>query len=218
MVGATGTVYAFEPMAQTLTPPSETAARPVQQAIFARRSVRKFTPEPVDREILSRLLDAGTQAPNHKLTRPWRFFVVDRPGAVREQLVKLAEAAALRGAPEPYDAVALKRAEAKSRDVAEVPVLILAFAVPGRDEHETRENYAAVSCALQNIQLAAAEEGLACGWSTGAVTRDPAVMAAIGAEADWEPVGGLYIGWPAPGSTPTSTRPGATNVTRWLCD
>jgi hypothetical protein len=50
-------------------------------------------------------------------------------------------------------------------------VLILAYSTLGRDEHETRENYAAVACAMQNIQLAAIEEGLVSGWSTGGGRR-----------------------------------------------
>jgi len=206
-------------MTDTLQQSSVATTRgPVQQAIFARRSIRKFTSEPVDRAILARLLDAATQAPNHRLTRPWRFFVLDRPGALREQLTNLAAELALRGMPEPHDDSARARARAKAEDVATVPVLLIAFSAPGRDEHETRENYAAVACALQNFQLAASEEGLACGWSTGAVTRDPAAKALIGAEEAWQPVGALYIGWPAPGSTPTSARPGAVKYTRWLCD
>src|SRR5258708_1608878 len=188
------------PMTDTVQPaPVATARGPVQQAIFARRSIRKFTTDPVDRAILARLLDAAAQAPNHRLTRPWRFFVLDRPGSMREQLTDLAAELALRGMPPPHADAARARSRAKAEDVASVPVLLIAFSVPGRDEYETRENYAAVACALQNVQLAASDEGLACGWSTGAMTRDPAVKALIGADEAWQPVGALYIGWPAPG-------------------
>jgi nitroreductase len=172
----------------------------------------------VDREIVQRLLDAATQAPNHRLTRPWRFFVLDRPGSKREAVASVAADVALRAMPEPHDDQARERAQARASDVANAPVLILAYCVPGRDEHETRENYAAVACGLQNIQLAAGEEGLVGGWSTGGLVRDAAVQSAVGADGEWEFVGGLYLGYPTDAPPPTRERPGAANVTRWVCD
>jgi F420 biosynthesis protein FbiB-like protein len=194
------------------------AARPVQQAIFARRSIRKFTAQPVDREVVARLLDAAAQAPNHRLTRPWRFYVLDRSGPMRAELARVAEEVALQGAPDPADEQARARARSKGDEIAAVPVLVVAYCVPGRHDEETRENYAAVACAMQNIQLAAVEEGLVSGWSTGGFTRDPALKATLGAEDDWQPVGALYIGYAAPGSSPTRERPKAEAFTRWLCD
>jgi nitroreductase len=206
-------------MSETTTPAlTNPEIGPVQRAIFGRRSVRKFTSQTIDRTVLTRLLDAATQAPNHRLTRPWRFFVLDGPGAMREQLTQLAEEVALRGMPEPHDAAAQARAHDKAQEIANVPALVVAYSVPGRRDEETRENYAAVACALQNMQLAAFEEGLVGGWSTGGFARDPALKALLGAEPEWELVGALYLGYPAPGSTPTRGRPGAADVTRWVCD
>jgi nitroreductase len=192
--------------------------RPVQQAIHARRSVRTFAAQAVDREIVQRLLDAATQAPNHRLTRPWRFFVLDRPGPKREAVARVAEEVALQAMPEPHDERARERAKGRAADMANAPVLILAYSVPGRDEHETRENYAAVACGLQNVQLAAVEEGLVGGWSTGGIVRDAAVQSAVGAESDWEFVGGLYLGYPTDAPPPMRERPGAADYTRWVCD
>jgi nitroreductase len=206
-------------MSETITPTlRQPEVGPVQQAIFGRRSVRKFTSQPIDRAVMTRVLDAATQAPNHRLTRPWRFFVLDGPGAMRDQLTQLAEEVALRAMPEPRDAAAQSRAHAKGEEIAQVPALVVAYSVPGRHDEETRENYAAVACALQNMQLAAFEEGLVSGWSTGGFARDPALKALLGAEPEWDMVGALYFGYAAPGSTPTRERPGAASVTRWVCD
>src|SRR5215208_6463582 len=79
-----------------------TPAGPVQTAIFARRSIRRFARQPVDRAVIGRLLDAAAQAPNHHLTRPWRFFVLDRDGPMRDRLTQVAESVALRSLPEPH--------------------------------------------------------------------------------------------------------------------
>ena len=191
---------------------------PVQKAIFARRSIRTFTDRPVERAVVERLLDAATQAPNHRLTRPWRFFVLDRPGQMRDRLAQLAEDVAWRSLPEPRDERARARARAKAAEILAVPVLIIAYSVPGRDADETRENYAAVACALQNLQLAAVEEGLASGWSTGGITRAPEFREVLGAEPGWELVGALYVGYPTSQTLPARERPGAATFTRWLCD
>src|SRR6185369_5567149 len=45
-------------------------------AIQNRRSIKRFTDRPVTREEIEQLLDAATLAPNHKLTQPWRFYVL----------------------------------------------------------------------------------------------------------------------------------------------
>lgn len=49
------------------------------QAIFSRRSVRKFTSQPVSQEDRLDLLRAGMQAPSAKNEQPWHFVVIDDP-------------------------------------------------------------------------------------------------------------------------------------------
>ena len=46
------------------------------EAIYARRAVREFTPEPVDDKVLRQLIDAAVQAPSAVNQQPWSFFVV----------------------------------------------------------------------------------------------------------------------------------------------
>src|SRR3954451_13414905 len=45
-------------------------------AIRARRSIKRFTERPVSREEIETILAAATLAPNHRLTQPWRFYVL----------------------------------------------------------------------------------------------------------------------------------------------
>lgn len=45
------------------------------EAIRSRRSIGKVKPDPVERHLIERIIEAGTWAPNHKNTEPWRFFV-----------------------------------------------------------------------------------------------------------------------------------------------
>jgi nitroreductase len=48
----------------------------VLDAIFTRRSIRKFTGQPVSEEDLHTILRAGCYAPSAKDKRPWQFIVV----------------------------------------------------------------------------------------------------------------------------------------------
>jgi nitroreductase len=48
----------------------------VLEAIFTRRSIRKFTEQPVDDEDLHMILRAGCYAPSARNSQPWHFVVV----------------------------------------------------------------------------------------------------------------------------------------------
>src|SRR5258708_327964 len=48
----------------------------ISDAIRDRRSIKRFTERPVTREEIETILGAATLAPNHKLTQPWRFYVL----------------------------------------------------------------------------------------------------------------------------------------------
>lgn len=57
------------------------------EAIFIRRSIRKYTDEPVEKEKVEKLLRAAMQAPSAGNQQPWEFIVVQE----RENLIKLSE-------------------------------------------------------------------------------------------------------------------------------
>ncbi len=46
------------------------------EAILKRRSIRKFTPDPVSRDDLLTILDAGRWAPSGLNNQPWRFLII----------------------------------------------------------------------------------------------------------------------------------------------
>ncbi len=45
-------------------------------AISTRRSIKRFTDRTISREAIEQLLDLAVQAPNHRMTEPWRFYVL----------------------------------------------------------------------------------------------------------------------------------------------
>ncbi|MGZ5515023.1 MAG: nitroreductase family protein, partial [Candidatus Aminicenantales bacterium] len=50
------------------------------ETIAGRRTIRRFKPEPVPRELLERLVDVGRLAPSAANVQPLEFAVVDAEG------------------------------------------------------------------------------------------------------------------------------------------
>jgi len=51
----------------------------VYEAIRKRRTVRRFKPEPISREVLDKLIDAARLAPSAANLQPTEYIVVDEP-------------------------------------------------------------------------------------------------------------------------------------------
>jgi nitroreductase len=47
--------------------------------ILKRRSIRRYSSEPVSQNVKSKILEAGRQAPSAVNSQPWHFIVVDDP-------------------------------------------------------------------------------------------------------------------------------------------
>ena len=50
----------------------------LQEALVSRRTVFRFKPEPVPRDVLEKVFSYGIWAPNHHTTEPWRFVVLGK--------------------------------------------------------------------------------------------------------------------------------------------
>ena len=159
----------------------------VVQAIRGRRTAVKFSGEPVPREAISALIDAATWAPNHKHTEPWRFQVFS--GAARRSLAGRLRAADPRGKD---PTVKLTRA----------PVCIVVVQPGAEDPVRDLEDYAAASCAVQNLMLAAHAAGLATRWSTGALVESAAAKRVLGLAPGDRIVAFVNLGRPAEDEPP----------------
>lgn len=180
----------------------------IYEALYRRRMSWRFQDEPIQREAVERMVEAAVWAPNHRLTEPWRFFVLEKGSEGRRKVADLANQFSLQQNNNPT------RAEAMRREVLEPPVVIYVYCVPGPNEEVTRENYAAVCCAAHNISLAGVAEGLAVTWETGGPTRDPKLREALGAEENWMLAVMLSIGVPA--EPPKSLRTPVARHLRWF--
>ncbi len=180
----------------------------VYEAIHRRRMAWKFEARPVPASTIDTMLDAAVWAPNHRLTEPWRFFVLDQDSPARRAAAEMARQAVLdRGGDE-------RRADAGRAKILYAPCMMYVYCVPGQDEAATKENYAAVCCAVQNMALAGVSEGVAVTWETGGITRAEGIPELLGADPDWDLVTILFIGYPD--EHPRSCRTPVTRFVQWF--
>lgn len=124
------------------------------EAIRTRRSIRKFSPRPVEAEKLTALLEAVRQAPSWANLQCWRFVVVTQP-ELKEQISALSFVEAYFG-PKGYKANPAQRA------LANAPVVIVACADPTQSGELRGQDYylADLGIACENLMLAAHDQGL----------------------------------------------------------
>lgn len=168
----------------------------IYRVIEQRRDMRHFNNEAVDEEMLERLLRAAHFAPSVGFMQPWRFIrITDK--TLRESMHELVEAERIATA----DAMGereddfMKLKVEGLLDCAEVLVVSL---MGDRDKHIfgrrtlPEMDLASVSCAIQNMWLAARAEGLGLGWVS---IFDPKKLAdLLNIPPDGKPVAILCIG------------------------
>ncbi len=180
-------------------------------AIHARRSIREFTDREIGRDEIERLLDAAVQAPNHRMTQPWRFYVLG-PESRRAYGAALGARKAKRvDDPEAAQAVLEKVADKH----ASLPAM-LAVSIVLDDNPEIREeDYAAAYMAIENLSLAAHALGLGTHIKTGAVMDDPRSREALGVPDGERVVATIELGEPA-GIPDPKARVSAGELTVWV--
>ena len=152
----------------TTTPytPAEQAA--VYRAIAERRDMRHFCGGEVPPEQLARLLGAAHQAPSVGLMQPWRFLRISDP-ALRQRLHELVEEERCATA-EALGERSDDFMKLKVQGILDCAEVLVAALMDGREAHIfgrrtlPEMDLASLSCAIQNLWLAARCEGLGMGW------------------------------------------------------
>lgn len=183
----------------------------VMDSILDRRSIREFTDREVSSEEIERLLEAAAHAPNHRMTQPWRFYVLG-PEARRAYGASLGARKAKRVEDPDAAQAVLDKVTDKH---ASLPAM-LAVAVVLDDNPEIREeDYAATFMAIQNLSLAAHAMGLGTHIKTGAVMDDPRSRKAVGVPEGERIVATIEVGEPAAVPEP-KPRSAASDLTTWV--
>ena len=169
----------------------------VIETIRSRRSIFHFKSDPVPAESVLKIFEAAVWAPNHGRTEPWRFTILGEQTKLKvaEQYRELA----LKKMPvDASDDHKKKAGDAAFRKMIEKPTIAAVSCIQDGDEIRRREDYAATCCAMQNVQLAAWEEGIGMQWSTGQITREHSTYAMLDIDPAGEYIiGFFYLGYPA---------------------
>lgn len=147
---------------------SDSDIEAIYRVIEQRRDMRHFTSDPVEPDMLERLLKSAHFAPSVGFMQPWRFIrITDKTLRHKiHQLVEEERVATAHAMGEREDEFMKLKVEG-ILDCGEVLVVSL---MEDRDKHIfgrrtlPEMDLASVSCAIQNIWLAARAEGLGLGW------------------------------------------------------
>lgn len=180
------------------------------ETIGQRRTIKRFTDRVITRGEIEQIIAAATFAPNHKLTNPWRFYVLG-PEARHAYGLALGDRKA-RKQTDPAKAAELRDTVAAEHRA--LPAMI-AVAVPLTDDPERKdEDYAAAMMGIQNMMLAAVELGLGTAIKTGAIMSDPAARAAVGLPDDQRIIAIINVGEPSE-VPPAKGRTEPSALTTW---
>ncbi|SDX29997.1 nitroreductase family protein [Eubacterium barkeri] len=143
-----------------------------RQAIMERRSIRRYKDEPIPREILEEILEAGTMAPSAVNLQPWYFVAVQSPDAMAKLKAVMGRSAeASREELEeqfPDHPEVVKESLDFIGGLGGAPLCILAFEFKDYD-FEPVTITQSVAAAIENILLAAWERGVGSCWLTAPI-------------------------------------------------
>ena len=206
------------------------------EAIYSARSLRRFKPDPVPEELITKILDAAIRAPSSGNAQNWAFVVVRDPdqrqklGIIYRKASDIAEAIyTARGRPPHLTEQQFARLMGTGahlwQHMGEAPVLLLPCGgrppLPPRDAlpadiatrwedevaYADRIRGASIYPAVQNIILACRALGLGTVITTNHIRCEDEVKAVLGIPEDVSTFALMPIGWPLDRFGPLTRRP-----------
>ena len=204
------------------------------EAIHSARSIRKLSPDPVPDALITRVLEAATQAPSAGNAQNWAFVVVRDPalrrkiGAVyRKGSDIAAKIYAARGRPEHLSEGQYQRFMTSGGwlwdHLAEAPVLLVVClkprAMPGRGQlppemswedeaaYLDRIRGASIYPAVENILLACRALGLGTVLTTNHLRCEGELKTLLGIPDEVATFALMPIGWPLQNFGPLTRKP-----------
>jgi nitroreductase len=204
------------------------------EAMYSARSIRKLSPDPVPEPLITRVLEAATQAPSGGNAQNWVFMVVRdadlraRLGAIYRKGSDIAASVyAARGRPEHKSEAQYRRFMTSGAwlwdHLAEAPVIVIPClrprAMPAPEALPPEIDYAdeiayldrirgaSIYPAVQNILLACRALGLGTVLTTNHLRCEDEVREVLGIPADVATFALMPIGWPLQNFGPLTRKP-----------
>lgn len=192
------------------------------EAIFSRRSTRRYRQIPVEREKLEKVVEAGRFAPSGGNNQSCHFLVVQNPETIRRLAALVQEAFARMEIREGmYKSLKNSIEKSKRGDYVfcyDAPVLIIVA-----NQKDYGNAMADSACAIENMMLAANDLDLGSCWINQLrwLSEEPSLIEALqnlGMRSEERVFGSVIVGYPEtsnglPNRTPSPRR---GNVVTWL--
>jgi nitroreductase len=153
------------------------------EGIYTRRSIRRYTEQPVEQGELMEIIKAGTWAPSGLNNQPWRFVIVRS----REARSKLAEFT-------------------KYRSVIESAPACIAVFIDREAMYNTLKDHQAMGACIQNMLLAAHALGLGAVWLGEILKNAESVRQFLELPQEMELMAVVAIGHPGAGKRESQRR------------
>ena len=156
-----------------------------KDAIRERRTIHNFNSLIVPDQIIENAIKAANYAPCHKLTFPWRFYLINnklRSIILNQYLIN-------------NNFTKEKQERLKKRFLTPSNLIIATQNLSVSLEIQ-KEDYAACSCAIQNLMLSLTSDGVGSKWGTGKIINDEDIHKLIGIASTKEIIiGFIWIGY-----------------------
>ncbi|MFI3239722.1 MAG: nitroreductase family protein [Bacteroidales bacterium] len=164
------------------------------EVVLKRFSCRAYSPKPVERETLMRIMECARMAPSAVNKQPWKFLIIDTPELL-EVLYK-----------------------SYPRDfIQTAPLCIVAVGAHHQAWHRAHDGKdhtdVDLSIAIEHICLAATSLGLGTCWICN---FDPVICReGLSIPEGWEPIAIIPLGYPATDATPMKKRKEMDEIVKW---
>lgn len=206
----------------------------IYEIMKKRRSIRKFKQEPLTRDVLAQLINAGITAPSAGNRQLWRFTVVQDRKLIRQASASVEEQRqniiqqvqpSLRADFENYSGTFTAFKDAPALLVALYkPVTTFADLLKEEADQNIKKNlleidrdsaFLSVSLAVQNILLQAVELGIGTCCMTGPLIAQDRLENIFDIPDNWHIAVLIAAGFPDEAPESTSRRP-ANSIVKWL--
>lgn len=146
----------------------------LKDAIYGRRSVRKFKDIPIAEEDIREIVEAGTMAPSGTNIQPWYYVAIAHPDTLKEL-----HAIAARGAEGATPMLAerfkdhpevVKPTTNFISTFGNAPLVVLVFLRPQNVETGRDTMLQSIAAGVQNMLLTAFEKGIGSCWMTALIS------------------------------------------------
>jgi len=172
-----------------------------------RRSVRKFQPRQVPRELIEQVLEAARWAPSPHGRQPWRFVVLTRQEPKVRLIERMGETWQQQLQMDGQDAeiVAIRMAKSRQRIISAPAIIIACLYLEDLDRYpderrqadETTMAIQSLGAAIQNMLLMAYDLGLDTGWMCAPLFCPEIVCEALGLDSRLIPHALITLGYAA---------------------